>query len=91
MGAMSNNPAKLAHFAGFCKAHSIPVSFDTNTHLFLIDKSIQSAGAAGVWRADAVGIPFMNIFVSTWALLVAGLIFALPMIYLRVTDHTDEM
>jgi hypothetical protein len=22
-----------------------------------VDKSLQSAGAAGVWRADAVGIP----------------------------------
>ncbi|KAK7468387.1 hypothetical protein VKT23_002903 [Stygiomarasmius scandens] len=52
-------------------------------------KSIQSAGAAGVWRADAVGLPYMNIFVSTWVLLVAGLLFALPMLYLRVKNHTD--
>ncbi|RDB24613.1 hypothetical protein Hypma_008198 [Hypsizygus marmoreus] len=70
MGAMSNDPAKLAHFAGFYK-------------------SIQSAGAAGCWRADAVKLPFMNIFLSTWTLLVAGLIFMLPMIHLRVKDHTD--
>ncbi|KAG6829302.1 hypothetical protein H0H87_011968 [Tephrocybe sp. NHM501043] len=70
MGAMSNNPAKLAHFAGFYK-------------------SLQSAGAAGMWRADAVKVPYMNIFASTWALLVAGLVFILPMIHLRVTDHTD--
>ncbi|KAA1470945.1 MFS general substrate transporter [Dentipellis sp. KUC8613] len=70
MGAMSNDPAKLAYFAGFYK-------------------SIQSAGAAGVWRADAVKLPYMNIFISTWALLVGGLIFVLPMIHLRVTDHTD--
>ncbi|KAL0950518.1 hypothetical protein HGRIS_007327 [Hohenbuehelia grisea] len=70
MGAMSNDPAKLAHFTGFYK-------------------SIQSAGAAGVWRADAVKRPYMGIFVSTWVLLVAGLIFSLPMIHLRVKDHTD--
>ncbi|KDQ55000.1 hypothetical protein JAAARDRAFT_196364 [Jaapia argillacea MUCL 33604] len=69
MGAMSNDPAKLANFTGFYK-------------------SIQSAGAAGLWRADAIGIPYMNIFASTWALLVAGLLFALPMIYLRVKEHT---
>lgn len=31
----------------------------------------------------------MNIFASTWALLAAGLLFALPMIHLRVKDHTD--
>lgn len=70
MGAMSNDPAKLAIFTGFYK-------------------SIQSAGAAGVWRADAMRIPFMNIFASTWGLLAAGLLFALPMLYVRVKDHTE--
>ncbi|KAG6906762.1 hypothetical protein DXG01_012238 [Tephrocybe rancida] len=70
MGAMSNDPTKLAHFAGFYK-------------------SLQSAGAAGMWRADAVKIPYMNIFASTWALLAAGLIFILPMIRLRVKDSTN--
>lgn len=71
MGAMSNDPAKLAHFTG-------------------LYKSIQSAGAAGIWRADAVKLPFMNIFLSTWVLLVSGLVFALPMIHLRVKEHTDS-
>ncbi|KAI5120860.1 hypothetical protein M0805_008233 [Coniferiporia weirii] len=71
VGAMSNDPAKLAFLSGFYK-------------------SIQSAGAAGVWRADAIGLPFMNIFLSTWALLVAGLVFMLPMLYLRVTNHTER-
>lgn len=33
---------------------------------------------------------FMNIFISTWVLLVAGLVFALPMIHMRVKDTTDE-
>jgi MFS family permease len=70
MGAMSNDPAKLAHFAGFYK-------------------SIQSAGAAGAWRSDAVKLPYMNIFLSTWGLLAAGLLFALPMIHLRVKEHTE--
>lgn len=32
----------------------------------------------------------MNMFISTWVLLVAGLVFALPMIHTRVRDHTDE-
>ncbi|KAF9233318.1 major facilitator superfamily domain-containing protein [Melanogaster broomeanus] len=53
-------------------------------------KSLQSCGAAGVWRADGVGLPYMNIFVSTWALTAAGLLFALPMVYFRVQDHTQE-
>jgi hypothetical protein len=70
MGAMSNDPSKLAYFVGFYK-------------------SIQSAGAAGAWRADAVHTPYMNMFASTWALCAAGLVFALPMLYIRVKDHTD--
>lgn len=32
---------------------------------------------------------YMNLFLSTWALLVAGLVFSLPMIHLRVKDHSD--
>ncbi|KAH7885030.1 major facilitator superfamily domain-containing protein [Phlebopus sp. FC_14] len=52
-------------------------------------KSLQSCGAAGVWRADGVKLPYMNIFISTWALTAAGMIFAFPMIFYRVKDHTD--
>ncbi|KAG2135419.1 MFS general substrate transporter [Suillus clintonianus] len=69
MGAMSNDPAKLAVFTGFYK-------------------SLQSAGAASAWSTDAARIPYMNIFLSTWCLMVASMIFAAPMVYLRVTDHT---
>ncbi|TFK49326.1 MFS general substrate transporter [Heliocybe sulcata] len=57
-------------------------------------KSIQAAGCAGAFATDAVKLPYMNIFASTWALLVAGLIFTLPMIHMRVKNHTepcDEM
>jgi len=69
MGAMSNDPAKLAHFTG-------------------LYKSIQSAGGAIAWRLDATKTPYMTIFISTWVLLAAGLICALPMLYLRVNEHT---
>ncbi|KAF8202831.1 MFS general substrate transporter [Pholiota molesta] len=58
IGAMSNDPAKLAYFAGFYK-------------------SIQSAGGAGSWAADGRETPYMNMFISTWVILVAGLVFAL--------------
>ncbi|KAK0440414.1 uncharacterized protein EV420DRAFT_1769256 [Desarmillaria tabescens] len=49
-------------------------------------KSIQSAGAA--WRADAVKIPYVNMFISESAFLLGGLVFALPMIIIRIKDHT---
>ncbi|KAG9317175.1 major facilitator superfamily domain-containing protein [Chiua virens] len=52
-------------------------------------KALQSAGAAGAWHADAVKSPYMNIFLSTWILCAAGMIFALPMIHFRIKDHTD--
>lgn len=32
---------------------------------------------------------YMNIFLSTWGLMVSSMIFTAPMVYLRVTDHTD--
>lgn len=58
MGAMSNDPAKLAYFAGLCKFPHIIYRVHNNADSIL-DKSIQSAGAAGVWRADAVKLPFV--------------------------------
>ncbi|TEB26295.1 DUF895 domain membrane protein [Coprinellus micaceus] len=70
MGAMSNDPAKLAHMSGIYKA-------------------LQSAGAAVAWRADAVGVSYSSLFISTWVLLIGGMILVLPMIYLRVKDHTE--
>ncbi|KDQ17512.1 hypothetical protein BOTBODRAFT_29692 [Botryobasidium botryosum FD-172 SS1] len=70
LGAMSNDPAKLAIFTGFYK-------------------SLQAAGGAVAWRTDAVKLPFMNIFVTTWTLLVAGLLFAFPMLYMRVKDFSE--
>ena len=35
-----------------------------------------------------LNLRFMNIFLSTWALLVAGLLCALPMVHFRVTNTT---
>ncbi|EJT99003.1 MFS general substrate transporter [Dacryopinax primogenitus] len=70
MGAMSNDPAKLAYFTGFYK-------------------SLQSAGAAGIWRVDAELLPYMNIFASTWALLLGGLFCAAPVLWIRIRDHTE--
>jgi len=32
----------------------------------------------------------MTMFISTWVLLAAGLVFALPLIHMRVTDHTSD-
>jgi Sec-independent protein secretion pathway component TatC len=31
----------------------------------------------------------MNMLISTWVLLATGLVFAFPMIYSRVKDHTE--
>lgn len=71
VGAMSNDPAKLAVFTGFYK-------------------SLQSVGAAAAWGNDAAGNLYMNIFLSTWCIMVAGMVFAAPMVYIRVTDHTEN-
>lgn len=50
-------------------------------------KGLQSAGAAIIWRLDGIGIPYWNVFGSTWGLLAASLLFALPVILLKVRDH----
>lgn len=50
--------------------------------------SVQAAGSAIGWRLDALKFPYMTIFISTWCLVAAGLVFSFPMIYLRVRDTT---
>ena len=49
-------------------------------------KGIQSAGAAIIWRIDALKSPYMNLFASCWALLAGSLVFALPVIILKIKD-----
>ncbi|KAI9741687.1 MAG: hypothetical protein M1834_000072 [Cirrosporium novae-zelandiae] len=52
-------------------------------------KGIQSAGAAIIWRLDALKIPYMNEFASCWALLGGSLLIALPVILMKVKDNVD--
>lgn len=52
-------------------------------------KGIQSAGAAIIYRLDALEIPYLNLWGSTTALVLAGLLFAVPIVFFKVTDHTD--
>ena len=33
---------------------------------------------------------YASIFYSTWGLLLGGLVFALPMMHMRIKDHTTE-
>lgn len=49
-------------------------------------KGIQSAGAAVIFRIDALKAPFMNEFASCWGLLAGSLLIALPLIFLKVKD-----
>lgn len=51
-------------------------------------KSLQSAFNAIVWRLDAQETPFMNMFASSWALVVASLLIAFPCVFFMITEHT---
>ena len=54
-------------------------------------KSIQSAGAAGAFAMDNDKHPFMTNLAVTWGLCAAGMIFVIPVIALRVKEHTDPL
>lgn len=49
-------------------------------------KGIQSAGAAVFWRLDGLKKPYDTIFGATWGLLAAALVFAAPVIWLKIKD-----
>ena len=67
MGALSNEPRKLAYYAGFYK-------------------SIQTAGAAVIWRVDALKAPFRALFGSSWGLCGAGLLVAFPLVWAKIHE-----
>lgn len=49
-------------------------------------KGIQSAGNAIASRIDALNAPFMNEFASNWGLLAGSLLFAAPVIFIKIKD-----
>ncbi|KAE8209280.1 hypothetical protein CF327_g6715 [Tilletia walkeri] len=53
-------------------------------------KALQSAGAASAFGIDVSGRPYMTLLAVTWALCVAGLLFAMPVIWLRIGNVTKE-
>ncbi|BGP51384.1 hypothetical protein JCM10450v2_007322 [Rhodotorula kratochvilovae] len=53
-------------------------------------KGIQSAGAAGAFAMDSALTPYMHELASTWAVCVAGILFAAPVVHWRIRDQTDE-
>lgn len=51
-------------------------------------KGIQSAGSAITPAIDNAKVPYMTEFASTWGLLAASIVFAAPVVWLKVTDST---
>lgn len=49
-------------------------------------KGIQSAGSVITFRIDALKVPFMNEFASSWALLAGSLVIAAPLIFIKIRD-----
>ncbi len=72
MGSLSNDLAKLAHFAGFYKC-------------------LQSTGAAVAFGLDHNNVSYMNQLATCWALCIAGLLCAAPVILFRITETTDVL
>lgn len=49
-------------------------------------KGIQSAGGAVSWAIDGKKLPYDTIFGVTWGLLAASLVFAAPIVWLKIKD-----
>lgn len=50
-------------------------------------KGIQSAGASVVNHLDAVKLSYRGEFISNWVLLSTSLVFAAPVIFMKIKDH----
>lgn len=54
-----------------------------------IYKSIQSAGAAIVWRLDYYEVSYMKMFATSWGLCAGSLVIAAPLVFLWISEHTE--
>lgn len=53
-------------------------------------KGIQSAGAAIAWRLDALEKPYMDLFASSWGLVGGSMLIALPLIWFKIDDTSEN-
>ena len=52
-------------------------------------KGIQSVGAAIVNNLDARKLSYEREFISNWVLLAVSLVFAAPVIFMKIKDHSN--
>lgn len=52
-------------------------------------KGIQSAGAAIIYRLDALKVSYVSEFASSWGLLLGALLIASPVIFIKIQDHVS--
>ncbi|KAI9732014.1 MAG: hypothetical protein M1834_004465 [Cirrosporium novae-zelandiae] len=53
-------------------------------------KSLQSAGAAVVWRLDGLKIPYTSMYLSTWMILVGSILAATYVAFWKVLEHSFD-
>lgn len=53
-------------------------------------KSLQSAGAAVVWRLDGIKISYVSMYLSTWVILVGSILCTTWVAWTKVTEHSRD-
>ncbi|KAL1668654.1 major facilitator superfamily domain-containing protein [Schizophyllum commune] len=53
-------------------------------------KSLQSAGAAIVWRLDGLEVSYKSMYLSTWMIMVFAVITAFYVAFSRVQEHCND-
>lgn len=60
------------------------------SHYSGLYKSLQSAGAAVVWRLDGLKISYHSMYLSTWLILVVSLLTTVYVAFFKVLDHSED-
>jgi len=60
------------------------------SHYSGLYKSLQSAGAAVVWRLDGLKISYYTMYLSTWLILVISLLTTIYVAFFKVLDHSED-
>ncbi|RDW66964.1 hypothetical protein BP5796_09713 [Coleophoma crateriformis] len=53
-------------------------------------KSLQSAGAAVVWRLDGIKISYVSMYLSTWIILLGSILCTTWVAWTKVKEHSED-
>lgn len=80
---------KLLHRYVYWLMGALTNSSSRLAYFAAMNKGLQSAGAAVMYRLDNLEKPYMTLLISNWIILPVSLVIAFPVAFWTVHEHSD--